>query len=115
LVPPPAAQLDPTPLLPEHFTRAEGKLMNDFTGRVRLDEQGPPSGTVRTLTVALDTAQYQLDMNHLAKQQAGGRAGEDVYGTFNMLMRRKVCRGVWGRWHAGMTGGQGGRPAARRA
>lgn len=64
--------------------------MNDFTGRVRLDERTPPVGAIRTVTVALDTAQYQMDMNYLAKQQQGGGASEDVYGTFNMLMRRKV-------------------------
>lgn len=34
--------------------------MNDFTGRVRREEQGSPQGTVRTITVALDTAQYQV-------------------------------------------------------
>ncbi|EFN59246.1 hypothetical protein CHLNCDRAFT_29663 [Chlorella variabilis] len=68
----------------------DGKLMNDFTGRVRLDERTPPVGAIRTVTVALDTAQYQMDMNYLAKQQQGGGASEDVYGTFNMLMRRKA-------------------------
>lgn len=35
--------------------------MNDFTGRTRLDERTPPAGSVRTITVALDTAQYQVD------------------------------------------------------
>ena len=124
--------------------------MNDFTGRVRMDERTAPVGTVRTVTVALDTAQYQvglgggeaelaswrcvlwqagmsqpdrlpqivdsliysltpaecrplihclpclracgpllsilqMDMNYMAKQGC-----EDLYGTFNMLMRRKV-------------------------
>ena len=34
--------------------------MNDFTGRVRMDERTAPVGTVRTVTVALDTAQYQV-------------------------------------------------------
>lgn len=34
--------------------------MNDFTGRVRPDEWTPPQGSVRTVTVALDTAQYQV-------------------------------------------------------
>lgn len=43
--------------------------MNDFTGRVRMDEQGPPTGAVRTITVALDTAQYQV----------GGRAQTRVW------------------------------------
>lgn len=85
----------------------DGKLMNDFTGRVRPDEQGPPKGFLRTITgvppllfaplltaawpvliahitfisqpplllftVAMDTAQYQLDMNYMAK-----RSGESA-------------------------------------
>ncbi|KAL6757285.1 hypothetical protein V8C86DRAFT_1695364 [Haematococcus lacustris] len=62
-----------------------GRLMNDFTGRVRRDEYKPPEGTTRTLTVALDTAQYQLDMNHLGKT----KGAEDPYSTFNIIMRRK--------------------------
>jgi intron-binding protein aquarius len=40
--------------------------------------------------VALDTAQYQMDMNALAAAQAGPSAPEDVYATFNMIMRRKA-------------------------
>lgn len=63
--------------------------MNDFTGRVRRDEAKPPDGTARTLTVALDTAQYQLDMNTMAKHKS-----EDVYGTFNLLMRYGGVRHV---------------------
>ena len=39
--------------------------MNDFTGRVKREEWTPPLGLKRTLTVALDTAQYQLDMNSM--------------------------------------------------
>ncbi|EFJ49751.1 hypothetical protein VOLCADRAFT_104194 [Volvox carteri f. nagariensis] len=61
-----------------------GRLMNDFTGRVKRDEVKPPEGFSRTLTVALDTAQYQLDMNTMAKHKS-----EDPYATFNLLMRRK--------------------------
>ena len=34
--------------------------------------------------VAMDTAQYQLDMTAVQDSQA-----EDVYSTFNLLMRRK--------------------------
>ncbi len=34
-------------------------------GRVKREDWKPPSGLKRTLTVALDTAQYQMDMNHL--------------------------------------------------
>ncbi|GFR52139.1 hypothetical protein Agub_g14654, partial [Astrephomene gubernaculifera] len=61
-----------------------GRLMNDFTGRVRRDEVKPPEGYARTLTVALDTAQYQLDMNTMARHKS-----EDPYATFNLVMRRK--------------------------
>ncbi|GLI62109.1 hypothetical protein VaNZ11_004692 [Volvox africanus] len=61
-----------------------GRLMNDFTGRVRRDEVKPPEGYSRTVTVALDTAQYQIDMNTMAKHKS-----EDPYSTFNLLMRRK--------------------------
>jgi hypothetical protein len=39
---------------------ADGKLMNDFTGRARREQWTPPKGTQRTLLVALDTAQYQV-------------------------------------------------------
>jgi hypothetical protein len=39
---------------------AEGKPMNDFSGRSNREHNGPPKGTERTLVVALDTAQYQV-------------------------------------------------------
>eukprot|EP00249_Psilotum_nudum_P035887 c5805_g2_i1 orf=2-796(+) len=61
-----------------------GHLMNDFTGRVKREEWKPPQGEIRTALVALDTAQYQIDVNAIAEKNA-----EDVYGTFNVLMRRK--------------------------
>ena len=82
----------PSPTLPSsqccrallaHPLAADGKLMNDFTGRVRMDERTAPKGTVRTITVALDTAQYQVRR---------GNAG--------------VCACVRGGWGAG--GGTGG-------
>lgn len=60
--------------------------MNDFTGRVRPDERRPPEGTQRTLTVALDTAQYQLDMDYAAANPGS----EDVYASFNLIVRRKA-------------------------
>jgi hypothetical protein len=53
-------------------------------GRVKREERGPPEGFLRTLVVALDTAQYQLDVNALA-----AHGGEDLYGSFNLIMRRK--------------------------
>ena len=58
--------------------------MNDFTGRVRRDEWKPPAGFQRTVTLALDAAQYQLDMESMAETKS-----EDIYSTFNLLMRRK--------------------------
>ncbi len=58
--------------------------MNDFTGKVKRDEWRPPAGFRRTITIALDTAQYQLDMDALARSR-----GDDLYSTFNLLMRRK--------------------------
>ncbi|CAI9769470.1 unnamed protein product [Fraxinus pennsylvanica] len=62
----------------------EGSLMNDFTGRIKRDEWKPPKGELRTVTVALDTAQYHMDVSNIAEKGA-----DDVYGTFNILMRRK--------------------------
>ena len=61
-----------------------GMLMNDFTGRVKREDWKPPSGEARTVVVGLDNAQYQLDMNAAADGNA-----ENVYETFNVLMRRK--------------------------
>jgi len=58
--------------------------MNDFTGRVRREDWHPPNGFRRTVTVAMDTAQYQMDINHMQAAK-----GEDLYGTFNLVMRRK--------------------------
>ena len=63
---------------------AEGGLMNDFTGRVRREDWHSPNGFRRTVTVAMDTAQYQMDINHMQAAK-----GEDLYGTFNLVMRRK--------------------------
>ncbi|KAH1235389.1 RNA helicase aquarius [Glycine max] len=62
----------------------EGNLMNDFSGKIKRDEWKPPKGELRTVTVALDTAQYHMDVSNIAEKGA-----EDVYGTFNVLMRRK--------------------------
>ncbi|OIW01887.1 hypothetical protein TanjilG_31069 [Lupinus angustifolius] len=62
----------------------EGTLMNDFSGKIKRDEWKPPKGDLRTVTVALDTAQYHMDVTNIAE-----KGGEDVYGTFNVLMRRK--------------------------
>ncbi|KAL8542173.1 hypothetical protein ACS0TY_003147 [Phlomoides rotata] len=62
----------------------EGTLMNDFTGRIKRDEWKPPKGELRTVTIALDTAQYHMDVTDIAEKGA-----EDIYSTFNILMRRK--------------------------
>ena len=63
--------------------------MNDFTGRVRREDWHPPNGCKRTITVAMDTAQYQMDINHMQASK-----GEDLYGTFNVVMRRKPKVGM---------------------
>ena len=62
----------------------EGKLMNDFSGRTKPNEVTPPEGSKRTITVELDAAQYQLDMDQMQETK-----GEDAYASFNILMRRK--------------------------
>lgn len=62
----------------------EGTLMNDFTGRIKRDEWKPPKGELRTVTVALDTAQYHMDVSDIAE-----KGTKDIYGTFNVLLRRK--------------------------
>ncbi|KAJ7534618.1 hypothetical protein O6H91_13G103100 [Diphasiastrum complanatum] len=61
-----------------------GQLMNDFTGRVKREEWKPPQGEIRTAVVALDTAQYQIDLNARAEN-----SGDDIHETFNVMMRRK--------------------------
>ncbi|KAG8063199.1 hypothetical protein GUJ93_ZPchr0003g18236 [Zizania palustris] len=40
----------------------EGSLMNDFTGRIKREEWKPPKGEIRTVKIALDTAQYHIDV-----------------------------------------------------
>jgi intron-binding protein aquarius len=69
------------------------KLFNDFTGRIKPEEAAlGPHGSERTYVLALDTAQYQLDVNRLVEEQ-----GDDVYIGLNMLMRRKPKAGSsWG-------------------
>ncbi|KAH7440467.1 hypothetical protein KP509_04G109200 [Ceratopteris richardii] len=61
----------------------EGHLMNDFTGRVKREDWKPPQGELRTAVVALDTAQYHMDVSSM------GDKDEDIYSTFHVLMRRK--------------------------
>lgn len=63
----------------------EGTLMNDFSGRIKREEWKPPAGEARTVVVSLDNVQYQLDMN----AAASGDIDQNVYETFNLLMRRK--------------------------
>ena len=58
--------------------------MNDFTGRIKWEEWKPPKGVIRTVRVTLDTAQYHIDVTETAE-----KGTENVYGTFNILMRRK--------------------------
>ena len=41
------------------------KNVSAGAGRVKREDWKPPEGLKRTITVALDTAQYQMDMNNL--------------------------------------------------
>ena len=61
---------------------ADGKPMNEPRGN--REAQGPPRGTQRTLVVALDAAQYQLDVTR--QVESGAR---EVYSGLNLLVRRK--------------------------
>ncbi|CAG8640369.1 3664_t:CDS:10, partial [Ambispora leptoticha] len=57
----------------------------DEVGKPRIDDRRPKiSGNVRTLRVLLDTNQYKIDMDRYSREKT-----EDVYETFNVLMRRK--------------------------
>ncbi|KAG9303733.1 hypothetical protein G9A89_018630 [Geosiphon pyriformis] len=57
----------------------------DEVGKPRIEDRKPKiSGNMRTLRVLLDTNQYKLDMDRYSKEK-----DEDVYETFNILMRRK--------------------------
>ncbi|CAM6126846.1 unnamed protein product [Calypogeia fissa] len=58
--------------------------MNDFTGRIKREDWKPPQGELRTARIALDSAQYQIDVDAIVENKS-----EDVYGSFNVLMRRK--------------------------
>eukprot|EP00898_Chlorokybus_atmophyticus_P006825 jgi/Chlat1/7143/Chrsp57S06803 len=64
----------------------ENNLMNDFSGRTKPDEWKPPKGSERTVVVAMDTAQYQMDMDRMAMASSDGH---DIYTSFNLLVRRK--------------------------
>ena len=64
--------------------------MNDFTGRVRPDEWTPPVGSVRTVTVALDTAQYQVRQGY-AGAGWGGQVSHKKGGTHLVLRSAIVC------------------------
>lgn len=48
------------------------------------------TGFQRTLVVALDPAQYQLDVNAMAAAPAGSAAAQDLYASFNYVMRRSA-------------------------
>ena len=67
----------PTPQVIEVRDEA-GKLMNDFTGRVKFDERKHPDGFARTLVVAMDTAQVRGRGRRMGRGSGGrgrGRRG----------------------------------------
>ncbi|CAG8601288.1 9980_t:CDS:10 [Paraglomus brasilianum] len=57
----------------------------DEVGKPRVEDRRPKiSGNHRTIRVLLDTNQYQIDISNYSMKKE-----EDVYETFNVLMRRK--------------------------
>lgn len=73
---------------------AQGNLFNDFRGRVRPEDAARGrSGSRRTILLALDAAQYQLDVDTLEPEgAAGGKMGgaAELYASFNVVQRRKA-------------------------
>ncbi|CAG8721625.1 1116_t:CDS:2, partial [Scutellospora calospora] len=61
----------------------DGKPIEEVV-KPNVEEKQKISGNSRTLRVLLDTNQYKIDMNKFANTKE-----EDVYETFNVLMRRK--------------------------
>lgn len=59
--------------------------MNDFFGKVKWDEWKFLKGDVRIVIVVLDVVQYYIDVIDIVEKGV-----EDVYGIFNVLMRRKL-------------------------
>jgi intron-binding protein aquarius len=73
----------------QHVRGCEVIEMRDADGKAmgqpdRGAARGPPRGTQRTLVVALDTSQYQLDITRQVEA-----AAPDVYAGLNLLVRRK--------------------------
>jgi intron-binding protein aquarius len=73
---------------------SQGALFNDFRGRVRPEDAAKGrSGTRRTLLLALDAAQYQIDVDTLEPEGGGaGKSGgaAQLYSSFNVVQRRKA-------------------------
>ncbi|CAG8690002.1 1367_t:CDS:10, partial [Gigaspora rosea] len=61
----------------------DGKPIEEVS-KPNVEEKTKISGNLRTLRVLLDPNQYKIDMNKFANTKE-----EDVYETFNVLMRRK--------------------------
>jgi hypothetical protein len=89
----PAEQLDAAALGIRFLRGGEVVEVLDETQAVvgERDENGrerQPLGNVRTFRLALDAAQYQLDQERMLATQ--GDDAEDVYASFNLLVRRKA-------------------------
>lgn len=61
--------------------------IKDAAGKSIHEPDASPEGDERTMVLALDPAQYQLDSKAAAQSQGGG---VDVHGTLNVLLRRKA-------------------------
>jgi intron-binding protein aquarius len=73
-----------------HIRDADGTFVNDYGARNQQpekdgEEKKQVTGTRRVFTLALDAAQYQMDVT---RQREGH--GEDVYGNLNVLVRREA-------------------------
>lgn len=72
----------------------DGNLFNDFRGRIRPEDSNKPRvGTRRTLLLALDSAQYQIDVDTLEGDSDSAGAGSTggtaaLYSSFNVVQRR---------------------------
>jgi intron-binding protein aquarius len=57
--------------------------MNDYSGRIPVNEVGEPSGTLRTITISLDPVQYHRDL-----LERGPDNLRRLYSSFDLVVRR---------------------------
>ncbi|KAI9248637.1 hypothetical protein BY458DRAFT_445736 [Sporodiniella umbellata] len=67
------------------FIGADGRSIDEISRPAPEDRKDKLKGSERTVRVELDSNQYKLDMNNFTKKHS-----DDVYSTFNILIRRKT-------------------------